>query len=165
MEEEPLERVNSGDHATWLSFFRWPSIAVHPSASSWSSPGTWLLDPRAAYGNPDVDRSHLFTVCEDETDNDALHLSEFGLLLREALASSDRDAIDVLALDMRELQCLEVAYEIDRCARVLVAPQTRVPDQGWDFAVVLEACDVLARRADLVEADMARVVLLAAADG
>ncbi len=166
-DEHALGRVNSGARETWLDFFRWALDRCPSDRVIVVVTGTGLLDPRAAYGNPEVDRTHLFTVCEDDTDKDALRLSEFGTVLREALVQADRDAIDVLALDMRELQCLEVAYEIDGCARLLVAPQTRIPDEGWDYAVVLSVCAAALQVSGGVvgATDMARVVLHAAADG
>jgi hypothetical protein len=140
-EREPLRRVNTGDPETFLVFLRWafdrcPSDHVIIVAS-----GTGLLDQRASMGGPEHDRSHLFTICDDSSAGDALSLSEISGLLRKAVDASARDRIDILALDMRELQCLEVAYELEGIVEVLIAPQTRVPDSGWNFEMVLRECD------------------------
>jgi len=136
-ERTPLGRVNTGDPAAFVDYLRWafdqcPSERVIVVAS-----GTGLLDPRASVGGPQHDPSHLFTVCDDSSAGDALSLSELGGLIRKAVAASAHDQIDILALDMRELQCLEVAYELEDCVGCLIAPQTRVPDSGWNFDAVL----------------------------
>ena len=114
--------------------------------------GTGLLDPRASFGGPDTDRAHLFTICDDATAGDALSLSEVGPMFRKAVDASARDRIDILAFDLRELQCLEVAYELEGIVDVLIAPQTRVPDSGWNFEVVLAECDAVLGQAAAVAA-------------
>ena len=140
-EHEVLHAVNTGDPEPFLSFLRWafdrcPSDRIIVVAS-----GTGLLDPRASMGGPDNDRAHLFTVCDDSSAGDALSLSEIRKMLARAVDASNREQIDIVALDMRELQCLEVAYELEGLAQVLIAPQTRVPDSGWNFEIVLRELD------------------------
>lgn len=139
-EREAIGKINTGDPDSFLDFLRWafdrcPSEHVLVVAS-----GTGLLDGRASIGGPDKDRTHLFTIANDATAGDALSLCEIGTLFRRAREASAHERIDILALDMRELQCLEVAYELEGSVDVYIAPQTRVPDSGWDFAAVLRAC-------------------------
>jgi hypothetical protein len=134
---EKLGRVNTGDPAPFREFLRWafdrcPAAKVIAVIS-----GTGLLDARASVGAPDANRMRLFTVCDDTTSGDALSLSELGPMFRQAVATASRDRLDILALDLRELQCLEVAYELEGFVDYLIAPQTRVPDSGWNFDVVL----------------------------
>jgi hypothetical protein len=137
---EELGRVNTGDPENFVRFLRWafdqcPSDRVIVVIS-----GTGLLDPAASVGRPGTDRTHLFTIADDGNAGDALSISELGSLLHRALEASARNSIDILALDMRELQCLEVAYEVEDAVDLLIAPQTRIPDRGWDFTAVLTAC-------------------------
>jgi hypothetical protein len=128
-EREPLRRVNTGNPETFLVFLRWafdrcPSEHVIIVAS-----GTGLLDQRASMGGPDHDRSHLFTVCDDSSAGDALSLSEISGLLREAVYASGRERIDIFALDMRELQCLEVDLLQCPLARHLQQPPQHQADR------------------------------------
>ena len=161
-ERERIDSVNTGDPEVFLTFLRWafdrcPSERVLVVAS-----GTGLLDPRASIGGPGHDR-HLFTICNDATAADALSLSEVRRLFRHAVAISNRDQIDIVALDMRELQCLEVAYELEDAVSVLIAPQTRIPDSGWNFASVLRAMDdglaQAAAATPLSAQDMAKLIV------
>ncbi len=140
-ERERLERVNTGDPEPFIAFLRWAFDRFPTERVIVVVSGTGLLDQRATIGGPETDRSHLFTVCHDASAGDALSLSEVGSLFRRALDLSMRDKIDILAFDMRELQCLEVAYELEESVDTLIAPQTRIPDAGWDFAEVLRQCD------------------------
>lgn len=138
--QEQIGRVNTGDPETFVEFLRWGFDRCPAERIIIVASGTGLLDPLASVGQPGHDRSHLFTIADDATASDALSLCEIGSLLCRALDQSARERVDILALDMRELQCLEVAYEIEDAVDILIAPQTRTPDQGWDFGAVLTAC-------------------------
>ena len=140
-EREQLGRVNTGDPEAFITFLRWAFDRFPTERVIVVVSGTGLLDQRAALGGPETDRAHLFTVCHDSTAGDALSLSEIGRVVRTALQLSMRNKIDILAFDMRELQCLEVAYEFEGIVDALIAPQTRIPDAGWNFADVLRQCD------------------------
>jgi hypothetical protein len=147
-EQQPIGRVNTGDPAAFLDFLRWAFDRCPAQHLILIVSGTGLLDARASIGGPETDRTHLFTICDDATAGDALSLSEIGPMLRQAVEMSSRDRIDILALDLRELQCLEVAYELEGIVDVLIAPQTRVPDSGWNFEVVLKQLDAVLGGAD-----------------
>jgi CHAT domain-containing protein len=145
---EKLGRLNTGDPARFLEFLRWGFDRCPAEKAIVILSGTGLLDARASVGTPDTDRTRLFTVCDDSTSGDALSLSEVGPMFRQAVATATRDRIDILALDLRELQCLEVAYELEGMVDYLIAPQTRVPDSGWNFEVVFGQLDATLDGAD-----------------
>ena len=69
-------------------------------------------------------------------------------MFRQAAVTAARERIDILALDLREIQCLEVAYELEGAVDFLIGPQTRVPDSGWNFEVVLQALNDKLSQAD-----------------
>lgn len=145
-EREAIGKINTGDPNSFVEFLRWAFDRCPAERALVVASGTGLLDERASVGGPGKDRSHLFTIANDATAGDALSLCEIGGLFRRAREASVHERIDILALDMRELQCLEVAYELEGSVDVLIAPQTRVPDTGWDFGAVLCAChDTLER--------------------
>jgi CHAT domain-containing protein len=136
---EGIGRVNTGQPERFLEFLRWALDRCPAERVIVVMSGTGLLDKRASVGAPETDRSHLFTVCDDASAGDALSLSELGRMFRQAAVTAARERIDILALDLREIQCLEVAYELEGAVDYLVGPQTRVPDSGWNFDVVLQA--------------------------
>ena len=145
---EPLERVNTGDPNELVAFLRWAFDRCPCEHVIIAVSGTGLLDNRASMGGPENDRSHLFTICDDAGAGDALSLQELRTMLQKAIDATSRQRIDILALDMRELQCLEVAYEIEELVDVLIAPQTRVPDAGFDFEAILRASTTAIAKAD-----------------
>ena len=155
--------MNTGDPEAFFEFLRWAFDRCPARQLMVVVSGTGLLDPRASFGGPETDRAHLFTICDDATAGDALSLSEVGPMFRKAVDASARDRIDILAFDLRELQCLEVAYELEGIVDVLIAPQTRVPDSGWNFEVVLAECDAILGKAQPLQpvspADLARLLV------
>lgn len=160
--EEDLQRRNTGDPNELTNFLAWALDRAPATHAALILSGTGLLDERASVGDPDVDRTRIFTVLDDTTERDALELGSLGRALSRALAASSRTQFDVLAFDVSELQFLEVAYELDGLVDVLVAPQTHVPDQGWDFTTVLgAAADALANGTSSA-VDLGRVLVNAA---
>lgn len=145
---ESIGRVNTGQPERFLDFLRWALDRCPAERVIVVMSGTGLLDKRASVGAPETDRSHLFTVCDDASAGDALSLSELGRMFRQAAVTAERERIDILALDLREIQCLEVAYELEGAVDYLVGPQTRVPDSGWDFEAVLKALNDTLSQAD-----------------
>ena len=145
---ENIGRVNTGQPERFLDFLRWALDRCPAERVIVVMSGTGLLDKRASVGAPETDLSHLFTVCDDASAGDALSLSELGRMFRQAAVTSARERIDILALDLREIQCLEVAYELEGAVDFLIGPQTRVPDSGWNFEVVLQALNDTLAQAD-----------------
>ena len=145
---ESIGRVNTGQPERFLDFLRWALDRCPAERVIVVMSGTGLLDKRASVGAPETDLSHLFTVCDDASAGDALSLSELGRMFRQAAVTAARERIDILALDLREIQCLEVAYELEGAVDFLVGPQTRVPDSGWNFEVVLQALNDKLSQAD-----------------
>lgn len=137
--DEDLGRRNTGDPEELTTFLTWAIERCPATHVALVLSGTGLLDSRASIGRPEIDRSRIFTILDDTTERDALELAGLRPALAKALGASPRQAIDLIAFDASELQFLEVAYELEGLADVLIAPQTPVPPEGWDYDAVLQA--------------------------
>lgn len=158
--DEDLGRRNTGDPDELTAFLNWAIERCPATHVALVLAGTGLLDARASVGGPETDRSRIFTVLDDTTERDALELASLRSALAKALGASPRQQIDLVAFDISELQFLEVAYELDGLVDVLVAPQTHVPDEGWDFDAVLQALSgALAIQAGLSAKDLGRLLV------
>lgn len=158
--DEDLGRRNTGDPEELTTFLAWAIERCPATHVALVLSGTGLLDPRASIGRPDVDRSRIFTILDDTTERDALELASLRGALVKALGASSRQSIDLVAFDVSELQFLEVAYELDGLVDVLIAPQTPVPVDGWDFDRILQAItDALAANQTLSARDMGRLLV------
>lgn len=158
--DEDLGRRNTGDPEELTTFLTWAIERCPATHVALVLSGTGLLDPRASIGRPEVDRSRIFTILDDTTERDALELSGLRSALSKALSASPRQTIDLIAFDLSELQFLEVAYELDELADVLIAPQTPVPPEGWDFDAVLhEVTAALSANLGLSARDMGRLLV------
>ena len=87
-------------------------------------------------------------------------MSELADVLREALDGSDRQRIDLLAIDACHVQFLELTHELEDVVRLLIAPQTAIPEAGWDYRRVLSRWKTLAASTPPLGApDVARALL------
>ena len=81
-------------------------------------------------------QERLFSICHDQTSHDALEAHEFSEILQpitEALARP----IDLVGLDMGVAAFVEIAYQIQGLAGILVASQRPLPDAGWPYDKIM----------------------------
>ena len=90
------------------------------------------------------DGTNALALAFDEGSGNTLRVSDLAGVLREALSDDDREQIDLLAIDSCYVQFLELAYELEDIVRILIAPQTTVPINGWDYVRVLSRWKTLA---------------------
>ncbi len=138
-----LGNVNTGDPAAAIDFLAW-GMREFPStrlAVILSGPGLPAIpaggnaqgrQKSAAPDNP-------FALFPDETSKDALNAAELRELFRESLRRARRKRVDVIGLDSCAHAFLEVAYQLEGLADLLVASQTFLPGQGWPYRRLLAA--------------------------
>jgi hypothetical protein len=137
--DNSLGNVNTGDPNVAIEFLTW-GMRECPSARLaviLSGPGLPSI-PRQG-GDADAARKQLFTLFPDETSKDALDAAELRHLFRESLRRARRKRVDLIGLDSCSHAFLEVAYQFEDLADVLVAPQTFLPGQGWPYRRLLAA--------------------------
>lgn len=138
---ERLGRVDSGGVTALLDFLRWgltqcrsERIALLIGSPYSVAPGS----PAATAGEA------VLSLTYDQFSTHHLNVSDLAEVLREALDAANREAFDLLAIDSCYVQFLELAYELDEVVRMLVAPQTSIPEAGWDYGRVLTRWKALA---------------------
>ncbi len=134
----PLGTINSGDPAAAIDFLAW-GMREFPSAHLaviLSGPALPIMP-----GQGDAGHGHqeLFTLFSDETSQDALNAAELRHLFREALTRCRRGQVDVIGLDSCAHAFLEIAYQLEGLAEILVAPQATLTGRGWPYDRVLAA--------------------------
>lgn len=139
--DERLGRVDSGGTAALLDFLRWgltqcrsERIALLIGSPYSVAPGS----PAATAGEA------VLCLTYDQFSTHHLNVSDLAEVLREALDAANREAFDLLAIDSCYVGFLELAYELDEVVRTLVAPQTSIPEAGWDYGRVLTRWKALA---------------------
>ena len=130
-----FERLDSGDIASLLDFLRWgfsqcdaDRIALVIGSPMAVSPGE---------SQRDSSNVNIFALAHDQASNNYLQVADLAGAIREALQDAGRRRMDVLAIDSCHVQFLELAYELEDIVHVLIAPQTMVPIDGWDYERVL----------------------------
>lgn len=137
--EFDLGNVNTGDPIAAIDFLTW-GMREFPSthlAVILSGPG--LPTMPGQHGEVGTGRHELFSLFPDETSKDALNAAELRYLFAESLKRSKRKQVDVIGLDSCSPAFVEVAYQLEGLAEIMVAPQTYLPGQGWPYDKVLAA--------------------------
>jgi hypothetical protein len=134
-----LGNVNTGDPAAAIDFLAWgmrelPSARV---AVVLSGPGLPTMPDDA--NKPGGPQDELFTLFPDDTSKDALNAAELRFLFQESLRRARRRRVDLVGLDSCSHAFIEVAYQLEGLADILVAPQTVLPGQGWPYDRLLAA--------------------------
>ncbi len=170
-----LDAVNTGSPESLLRFLRW-AVSVCPSEHiALVIGGIGLFEPGSIAERGE--RPQLFSICDDQSSSAAMDIVQLRRVLQDFAKfrfADDPDGtrqrvVDVLAFDMCHMQFLEVAYELERVVRVLVASQTAVPPEGWNYDRVLGSLErLLADRsadADQSAPAVARVIVTEGAAG
>ena len=162
-----LDAVNTGAPESLLSFLRWAVTVCPADRIALVVGGIGLFEPGSIAERQE--RPQLFSICDDQSSADAMDIVQLRRVLQDFAryrfasdpAGTRQPAVDVLAFDMCHMQFLEVAYELERVVRVLVASQTFVPPDGWSYDRVLGAmARVLADpNADQSPTGLARVIV------
>lgn len=136
-ELEPKARlgpVDSGGTTALLDFLRWGLAQCRSERLALLIGSPYSVAP----GSSDVnDGEAVLSLTYDQFSNQYLNVSDLADVLREALDAADREAFDLLVIDSCYVQFLELAYELDEVVRTLIAPQTSIPEAGWDYRRVL----------------------------
>jgi CHAT domain-containing protein len=123
--------VDSGSAESLLDFLRW-GLSVCDAERLALVIGT----PTAA-GMGAAQGGGVFSLLFDEHSGNRFDAADLGSVIRTALDEAQRAQLDLLAIDSCSVQFLELAYELEDLVSVLIAPQTEVPEQGWDYRRVL----------------------------
>ncbi len=112
--------INMGDPATLKDFITW-GIKTYPAQHYglviWDHGGSWLG-----------------VGIDDSADDDALQLPELDSALKDSLADSQLDRLDLVGFDACLMGSIEVYRTLAPYARYAVASPELIPGQGWDYA-------------------------------
>jgi hypothetical protein len=136
-----FDRVDSGGTAVLLDFVRWGMTVCRCDRLALVLGSPYSVPPGAGVGS---DGTNALALAFDEGSGNVLRVSDLAGVLREALSDDEREQIDLLAIDSCYVQFLELAYELEDVVRILIAPQTTVPINGWDYVRVLSRWKTLA---------------------
>ena len=100
-------------------------------------------------------RPHDRAICSDDGSGNSLDILELDRVLGRVVERIGRP-LDLLGMDACLMNTVEVAHQVRRHARFLVASEENEPCDGWPYHRVLGA---LARRPHSDGADLARVVV------
>jgi hypothetical protein len=140
--EEPFERIDSGRTDTLLDFLRWGLLRSRAERVAFVLGSPYAMSPDKAERDPDG--ATIFSLAHDQGSGNYLEVPDLAGVIREALRDSNRRQIDLLAIDTCRVQFLELAYELEDIVGIVVAPQTEVPTQGWQYERVLKCWKKLA---------------------
>lgn len=144
-----LGNVNTGDADAAIDFLTW-GMQEFPSTHLAVIMGGLgianLPGQHPGVGDFADDPTRLFSLFHDATSKDALDAAELRRVFAESLAQSGRERVDVLGLDTCSVAFLEVAYQLEGLAALLVAPQTVLPGEGWPYDQILTAWQARLRR-------------------
>lgn len=165
-----LGRINTGEPKEAVDFLLW-GIEQAPAdhiAVVLGSPGInpfYLVEnlPRRGRNREESDLAgwverHLFSICHDKTSNDALQAWELRTILDEVVASLNRP-IDLVGLDMGGSALVEIAFQMEGLARVLVASQRFVSDDGWPYEEILTQWQKRLARTPGTAHDLAQLII------
>lgn len=169
-----LGRVNTGRPAEAIEFLLW-GIEQAPSehiAVIFNGPGINPNDlaqnlsrkgrAEAEFDSTAWAEQHLFSICYDKTSGDALQAHELRIIL-ERVAERLGRPIDLVGLDMGAAAFIEVAYQMEGLAEVLVASQRSMPDNGWPYHLILLRWQERLKKPASAQ-DLARLIVDTAAD-
>ncbi len=144
---ESLGMIDSGSTEELANFLRWGLSVCPANRVAVVLGGLNALDP-GQEGRPDEKKGpRVFTICRDDSSGGYLDVVEIGAVIRDVLAEKNRDQIELLAFDSCHTQFLELAYELEGRVSVLLASQTVVAGEGWDYHSVLTAWQVAVHQA------------------
>jgi hypothetical protein len=162
--------VNTGDPSEAVKFLLWgiqqaPSRQVAVIFSGLGIGPQYVRDCLSLDGSSpkDSDRrskihQQLFSICHDETSQDALEVRELREILEKVKLELGRP-IDLIGLDLGAAAFVEIAYQLRGMADVLVASQRLLPDDGWPYHKILTSWqDRLAQRQSETQALAALIV-------
>lgn len=153
-----LGRLDSGSTATLLDFLQWGLSVCHAERIALVLGSPLVVSPSDAERNPD--RVSVFSLSHDSGSGNYLDVCDMAGTIREALRDAGRERFDLVAIDSCHVQFLELAYELEDVVRILIAPQTEIPMEGWDYAKVLSQWHELAgARPQIGTADLASALL------
>ena len=154
-----LGRVDSGSPEALLDFLHWGMSVCKADqiALVFGSPTAKGFQSDAA-SDPDNDR--VFALSHDCGSGHYLDATDLGWVIRAALEESNRDRLDLFAIDSCEVQYLELAHELEDIVGVLIAPQTDVPASGWDYQRVLGKWKSLAEQGERLDSSALAQALL-----
>ncbi|MEO8493535.1 MAG: CHAT domain-containing protein, partial [Planctomycetota bacterium] len=135
--------INSGSAEVLADFLRWGLAECPAKRVALVLGGFSALDPG---GTPGEAVERVFTICRDDSAGTYMDAIDLGTVIRRVLREYDRELLDLLAIDSCQTQFLELAYELEGRVEVLLAPQSWVPDAGWDYNQVLKTWKQAARR-------------------
>jgi hypothetical protein len=152
---EDLGEVNMADGQTLVDFVTW-AVQTYPadhtmlilSDHGLGWPGGWS-DPTASGAG---DRSSPLSAALD----DHLYLSELEDALRESLAQTGLEKLDLIGMDACLMGHLEVFSALAPYAHYAVASQETEPALGWAYASFLEA---LAENPDMSGAELGQLIV------
>jgi CHAT domain-containing protein len=128
---QSLGRLDSGRRAALLDFLQWAISLCHAERLA------LVIGSAPPSTDGDPDRVSAFSLIRDQNSDHSLDVSELAEVIRDALRATDRKQFDLLAIDSCRVQFLELAYELENLASILIAPQTRIPTSGWNYVRLL----------------------------
>ena len=174
-EPENLGRVNTGDPREAVAFLRW-GIEQAPSERVvviFNGPGinpNYLAQNLSRKGGTEIEydlaarvEQRLFSICHDRTSGDALETHELRAIL-ESLTEKLGRPIDLVCLDMGAAAFVEIAYQMEGLAQVLVASQRFVPDNGWPYDKILTRSQERVAKNSTGAQELARLIVETVAD-
>ncbi|CBE69122.1 MAG: CHAT domain-containing protein [Candidatus Methylomirabilis oxygeniifera] len=168
-------RVNTGDPKTAIDFFLWgiehaPSDHVAIILSGLGISPEYVREHLAVdagrSGAEEIDArvlQKLFTICHDRTAQDALEAHELRAIL-EQIADKRHAPVDLVGLDMGAAAFVEIAYQMERLAHVLVASQRLLPDDGWPYQRILSKWQTRAAKPNADAHALGRIIVDTVAD-
>lgn len=149
-------RINTGEPAEAVQFLLWgieqaPSQHVAVLFSGLGISPSYvrqrLLLSEGTTENTAIDtkvQQQLFSICHDLTSHDSLEAYELREVLERVKAQlnasgNEERLIDLVGLDMGAAAFVEIAYQMEGLAKVFVASQRLLPDDGWPYDKMLTA--------------------------
>jgi len=163
-------RINTGEPSEAVKFLLWgleqaPSERVAVIFSGLGISPSYvrqrLLSSPEATEAQAIDtqvQQQLFSICHDLTSHDALEAYELRQVLERVkeklnISGTPKRLIDLVGLDMGAAAFVEIAYQMEGLAEVLVASQRLLPDDGWPYDQILSSWQqrIVAGKADAHE--------------
>ena len=127
---EPLGPVDSGSTATFRDFLLWGIRELPADHYALVIGGTGMLDRNSVIGHPDNNWTDVFAICDDATAGSAIDIADLRGVIEGVLDETRVDRFGIIGFDMCTMQFLEVAYEFETVAEVVIAAQSEVPPTG-----------------------------------
>lgn len=165
--EETLGGLDTGDAAHAMEFLRWGLERCPSRHVAVVFGGVGISHDKSVIGSPEQDHRRLFAFCDDATSKNALDASVLQDILRQALEPTRREKVDLILFDMCRMQFLEVAYQLEGLADVMVGAQTMFPDKGWPYQQLLSRWEAKlgTAPAENIAKELARIAVEVAGEG